>query len=337
MQQTIAIVRNLTSAEHDPKSDQLHKQVTYISNLLHELGWKVVDVEVDHNLKRLMNTLEEIQPDIIFNLLDSLMGSGEMANLITSLFTKLRIPFTGADSTVLAMTNDKLTTKWHLLSAGFMTPEGVDEKALMRGRFPGPGYYIIKNRLDHASFGLDETSVVHAQNAHTLYTALEHLKPETSASYMAERFIAGREFSVSIAESSKGKEFVLGIAEVVFPEEKHINIVGYKSLWKTTQSKKESQPASFSLKKPSVELTKRIEKKASNCWEELGLCGYARIVFRMDSEGQLYIIDVVANPHLSQSAAFLSTAKIGGWTPQDVISTLLEGAIARHKNKYKFS
>ncbi|MBI9081599.1 MAG: hypothetical protein JEY79_17905 [Pseudodesulfovibrio sp.] len=336
MRQTIAIVRNRKSIDYAQKNDPVHKQVSFISRLLRELGWNVVDVEVDPNLKKFQSFLREMQPDIIFNLVDTFMGSGEMANLMTSIFSNLRIPFTGTDSTVFAMTNDKLTTKWHLIAAGLLTPEGVDEKVLFRGCFPGPGRYIIKSRFDHSSLELNETSVVHADNAHMLFSALENNKLKLGAACIVERFIAGREFSVSIAESSAGKGFVFGIAEIIFSEKKQINIVEYKSLWKTASLKKQITPESFFLKKPTTELTQRIERKAIDCWEELGLCGYARIVFRIDEEGKLYIIDVSPNPNLSKDGAFLSTAKIGGWTSPDVISMIVDGAMFRHQNKYKY-
>lgn len=331
MKRVAALALNRGSLKSTGLQIDYQKTAKYVAKVLKKLGWDVVEFEVSHNLNTSKESLKDIQPEVVFNLVDALMESGEMAPFMTMLFSSLRLAYTGVDSTVFSLVNDKLTTKWHLLQAGLPTPQGTDATALAKNRYPGPGTYIIKSRFDHTSKGLDESCIVSINNSSDLLIELKNIEQKIDSICIAEQYIDGPEYSVSILESSRGRAEVIGIAEVVFHQE-DTRIVHYGSLWKSSRGRKISG-ADITLKKTESDIRKRIERLSHECWEELGLCGYARLVFRADKEGKIFMIDAVTNPSLAENAAFLHTARLNDWAPGDVVSFIIEGAIARHNTK----
>jgi GNAT superfamily N-acetyltransferase len=60
------------------------------------------------------------------------------------------------------------------------------------------------------------------------------------------------------------------------------------------------------------DICRRLQAAALACWRALGLAGYARVDMRMDAEGVAYVIDVNANPCLSEDAGFAAAAAQAG-------------------------
>ena len=333
MKRTAAIVRNHVPRNASKDVADVIAQSRFVSRVLRELGWSVVEVELGTDLGDAVGTLQGIRPDVVFNLVESIMDSDELANVAPVIFRKIGLAFTGTDSPVLFLTNDKLVAKRHMVSAGLPTPEGVDEIGLKRGRFPGPGRYIIKSRFEHASLGLDENSVINVRTSDELLAAMQTRKAALGGSCMAEKYVDGREFSVSIMESADRHGQILGTAEMVFRQDMAVKIVGYEAKWEEGSEADQSTVRGFAFHKAEPALSRLLEQTALDCWDEMGLSGYARVDFRVDDQGRPYIIDVNANPCLSEDAGFIATAKEAGWKTTDVISAILEGALNRYGNQ----
>lgn len=335
MKRTVAIVRNHVPRNASPEVADVINQSRFVGKTLRDLGFSVIEVELGTDLDEVVSTLKGIRPDVVFNLVESILDADELANVAPVIYRKLGLAFTGADSAVLYLTSDKLVAKRYMLMSGLPTPEGVDENGLRRGRFPGPGKYIVKSRSEHASFGLDEGSVVTVDSADALRSAMLLRKAALGGSCLAERFIEGREFSVSLLEGQERQAVALGAAEIVFDPKMKVKIVGFDAKWHTGSDADLATVRSFAFRKSEPDLAKRLCKAAQECWDELGLRGYARVDFRVDGEGNLYIIDINANPCLSEDAGFMATAREAGWGPKEVFGAIVEGALHRNGHMRK--
>ncbi|MBI9112176.1 ATP-grasp domain-containing protein [Maridesulfovibrio ferrireducens] len=332
MKKIAAIVRNHVSPNASMDVQDVINQSRFVSRVLREQGWSVVEVELGTDIGEVVSTLRGIRPYVVFNLVESFMGSDELASMAPVIFRNLGLSYTGAESPVLFMTNDKLAAKRHMLSVALPTPFGLDEIGLKRGRFNRPGRYIIKSRYEHASLGLDETSVVYAEKAEDLLAAMDDQRSRLGGFCIAEEFIAGREFSVSLLESPNGECLILGSAEIAFRADMPVKIVGYEAKWEEGSDADKSTVRGFGFRKAEPELSRLLEKTAFDCWEEMGLSGYARVDFRVDDKGSVYIIDVNANPCLSEDAGFIATAIEVGWKSEAVISAIVKSALGRYAN-----
>lgn len=332
MKKIAAIVRNHVPSNASKDVQDVINQSRFVGKVLREQGWSVVEVELGSDIGEVVSALRGIRPHVVFNLVESFMGSDELASMAPVIFRNLGYSFTGADSPVLFMTNDKLAAKRHLMSVDLPTPRGIDEIGLRRGRFSHKGRYIIKSRYEHASLGLDDTSVIQADKAEDLLAAMEDQRQKLGGSCIAEEFIDGREFSVSLIEYSGGKCMILGSAEIAFRPDMDVKIVGYQAKWDEGSDADKSTVRGFEFRKAEPDLSSLLEKTALDCWEEMGLRGYARVDFRVDSKGKAYIIDVNANPCLSEDAGFIATATEAGWKPDEVISSIVKSALGRYAN-----
>lgn len=62
---------------------------------------------------------------------------------------------------------------------------------------------------------------------------------------------------------------------------------------------------------------------ARRCWDLFGLRGYARVDFRVDSQGRPWILEVNANPCLSADAGFIAALEEAGLDQREAVARIL--------------
>src|SRR5215216_1307322 len=98
--------------------------VSAIAAAIEAAGHEVEKVEVSGPASNLLERLETIDPDIIFNTAEG--HSGRMREAFyPSLFEELGIPYTGSDAYTNAVTLDKWLTKLLVQRAGIDTARGM--------------------------------------------------------------------------------------------------------------------------------------------------------------------------------------------------------------------
>src|SRR5215207_4815764 len=98
--------------------------VNAIAAALEAAGHEVEKIEVSGPATNLLERLEAIDPDIIFNTAEGDRGRMREA-FYPALFEELGIPFTGSDAYTNAITLDKWLTKLMVQRAGIDTPRGA--------------------------------------------------------------------------------------------------------------------------------------------------------------------------------------------------------------------
>ncbi|MCA9169798.1 MAG: hypothetical protein KDB23_19120, partial [Planctomycetales bacterium] len=154
---------------------------------------------------------------------------------------------------------------------------------------------------EHASIGMDDEAVVFAHDWQQLLSLLERREFTTGVTMLAERFVEGREFNLSILNG-----VVLPVAEILFddyPADKP-RIVGYAAKWDEESFEYRQTPRSFKFPSADVPLLDDLRELAQTCWHEFGLTGYARVDFRVDERGRPWILEINVNPCLSPDAGF---------------------------------
>src|SRR3954468_17471713 len=98
--------------------------VNAIAAALEAAGHEVEKVEVSGPASNLLERLEAIDPDVIFNTAEGDRGRMREA-FYPALFEELGIPFTGSDAYTNAVTLDKWITKLMVQRAGVESPRGI--------------------------------------------------------------------------------------------------------------------------------------------------------------------------------------------------------------------
>ncbi len=298
-------------------------QVECVSNGLAGLGHDPLSVPVSLDLARLVRTIAEIRPAIAFNLVETLTGRGSLIHLVPAVLDTLRLPYTGAGSEAMLLTSNKVLAKKWLAASGLPTPPWVTT-ASRDEDFPIAGPWVVKSVWEHASVGLDEDSVIPEATGERLRAEMTARREALGGACLAEAFVDGREFNLSLLAGAEGPE-VLPPAEIRFdayPPGK-IRVVGYRSKWEEGSFEFNNTPRSFDFPGEDAALIAQLQELALNCWRCFNLRGYARVDFRIDRAGLPWILEVNANPCLSPDAGFSAATERAGLPFAEVLRRII--------------
>jgi D-alanine-D-alanine ligase len=198
------------------------------------------------------------------------------------------------------------------------------------GASPLEGPYIIKSVWEHASIGIDESSIVKVKDPRRLFQEMERRSEKLGGEYFAERYIEGREFNLSLLVENHEPE-VLPPAEILFDQypDGKARIVDYRAKWDTGSFEYHHTRRSFSSKKGEESLLQEMAEIAKQCWYLFGLRGYARVDFRVDQQNRPWVLEINANPCLSPDAGFAAAASQAGLNFRRIIERIVVDTLVR--------
>lgn len=298
-------------------------QVEAVSEALSAIGHSPRPVPFGLDLRETVSILSDIKPALVFNLVESVGGRGRLIHLAPSLLDHLGYPYTGSSTEALFLTSNKILAKKIMTAFGIPSPEWVSFSDILRNLSLPDRPCIIKSIWEHASVGLDEDSLVFAGNSDELKAAFH--RKHTPQDFFAEVYIDGREFNISLLGTGDQPE-ILPPAEMEFvdyPPGKP-RIVGYRAKWNENSFEYRHTRRSFTFERRDSPLIKRMTEIAEKCWAAFTIRGYARIDFRVDSEGAPWVLEINANPCLSPDSGFVAAAEQAGYSFSDLIKRIIE-------------
>ena len=288
-------------------------QVESILRAFGERGDEAVPVPFSLDFKHMVQTLDAVRPDFVFNLVETVEGTGRLIHTAPAILDHLGVPYSGATTEGVFLTSNKLVAKKLLHSSNVPTPPwfSPNERASAPG-LPVRGRYIVKSVWEHASIGLEEDSVVWVESREELFREVRERRGRFGGDWFAEAFVEGREFNLSLLGSEDGVQ-VLPPAEMRFegyPPGK-VRVVGYKAKWDETSFEYRHTCRSFDFGDADAPLLAEMTEIARKCWRLFDLRGYARVDFRVDESSRPRVLEVNANPCLSPDAGFMAAARAG--------------------------
>jgi D-alanine-D-alanine ligase len=342
----IAVVHNAVSDQSDPDERDVLVQADAVCTALKKLGHQPILLGCTLNLSSIHNRLNNIQPDIVFNLVESLNGSGRLIHLFPALLDVMGTPYTGSKTDALYFTSNKILAKSRMREARLSTPPWIgpcppdmtsleEHKGLARSSTTKNQkiQWIVKSLWEHASIGLNEAELFLNEDADQLRTLLPKRAPQLGGACFAEAYIEGREFNISLLAGPDGPQ-ALSPAEILFedyPADK-LRVVGYRAKWDEHSYEYNHTPRHFDFPPQDTPLLLKLKKMAHRCWPLFGLNGYARVDFRVDSDGEPWILEINANPCLSLDAGFAAALKESGLSFTEAVRQILMAALGRNKN-----
>lgn len=332
----IAVIHQEVAAGAGRDEQDVLTQVDFVSRGLAALGHEPVAVPASLDLGAVARSLAGMRPGVVFNLVESLAGKGNLIHLVPSLLEALKIPYTGAGAEAMFLTSNKLLAKRWLAAAGLPTPPWFTAADANEG-LRIEGAWLVKSVWEHASIGLDEDSVLFGADRKRLLTQMDACREALGGACLAEAYIEGREFNLSLLEGAperavdptlpagRGTPELLPPAEIRFdayPPGK-VRVVGYRSKWEEGTFEFANTPRSFEFPAQDAPLLALLKEIALRCWRLFDLRGYARVDFRVDGEGRPWVLEVNANPCLSPDAGFFAAALRAGLTLEEVLGRIL--------------
>jgi len=267
--------------------------------------------------------LEQARADVVFNLVESVFGQGDLAGLAPAMLEARRIPFTGASAAAIALSANKPLTKRILRGSGLPTPAWSAPprwEGLADGR-----HYVVKSANEDASAGLDDGAVVAGHEAVLARASL--CAARHGGSWFAEEYLSGREFNVSLLEVN-GEPHALPVAEIQFQdwERDRPRLVGYAAKWEADSPDCNNTPRVFGLEDESPPLNEAFKELSRSTWQLLGVRGYARVDFRLDATGAPMILEINPNPCIEPEAGFAAAAAKAGISYAELVDRILQSA-----------
>jgi D-alanine-D-alanine ligase len=331
----IIIAHNAVTDADAPDERDVLVQAAAVQAALAELGHETGLLPCTLNLADVQQRLVEWQPDLAFNLVESLGGWGRLIHLVPSLLDTMGIPYTGSCAEAIRVTSHKVFAKERLAAMQLPTPSWVGPVPTDLPGLPPAGpagvdpssRWIVKSLWEHASIGMDEASTVLCEQMEAVSGVLRDRARHFGGACFAERFIDGREFNLSLLTGPRGPE-VLPAVEILFegyPPET-LRIVGYRAKWDESSYEFHHTPRRFEFPPEDSALLNRLQDLAAQCWRAFGLNGYARVDFRVDAGGQPWILEINANPCLSPDAGFAAALEAAGVSYTAAIDRILADA-----------
>lgn len=325
----VVIAHNAVAQDASSDDADVLVQVAAVSEALVATGHEVIVLDCGLDLESFAARLEELRPDRVFNLVESLGGHGRLIAHVPALLDAMRIPYTGAPSEAVYLTSNKLIGKAFLQSAGLLVPPTVaafPSNAFVDGGIPSPGFadaYVVKSVWEHASIGLDEDTLVRGGIPDEALLAKR--ASALGGACFAEPFLDGREFNIAMIASGGNDPLVLPPAEIdfsTFPSGKP-RLVGYRAKWDEGSFEFHNTTRRFDFDEKDEGLLAELACLSKRAWKALGLRGYARVDFRVDLEGRPWILEVNANPCLSPDAGFAAAVTNAGLAYSEAIARIL--------------
>ena len=312
--------------------------VNAIATAIEAAGHEVEKVEVSGPAANLLERLEAIDPDIIFNTAEGGAGvRGRMREAFyPSLFEEVAIPYTGSDAYTCAVTLDKWLTKLLCDRAGIDTARGVlvtprnFESIVERGAglaFP----VIVKPNHEGSSKGIYNgllgSSVV--KEPKDLGGALKAALRQYPDGVLVEEYIEGLDIAVGYLDGVGHDNGLLTPVELQIENSagsglSAFNIYDYRLKNVDTQRVQYRCPANLPR-----DVAARLRAISGDVIRTLGLRDIARLDYRVTSEGRIFLLEANALPALSSaSSLFAATASVG-LTYNGTIAAILGAAALR--------
>jgi D-alanine-D-alanine ligase len=179
--------------------------------------------------------------------------------------------------------------------------------------------YIVKPIWEDGSLGITGDSVFECKPG-----LEEKFIGKDDAHWFIEDFIDGREFNISVLAGKDGPE-VLPPAEIVFEnfDDNTPKIVDFKAKWEMESFEYINTVRKFPGDSINPQLISKLKETAIACWQLFGLKGYARVDARTDSNDNVFVIEINANPCISPDGGFVAATREAGYLFIDVLQRII--------------
>lgn len=278
-----------------------------VIHTLREIGHEVRPLGVQHELTVIRQTVDDWKPHIAFNLLEEFSGVAVYDQNVVSYLELLKVPYTGCNPRGLMLARDKGLSKKILYYHRIPIPEfitvplGRSVKRPKELAFP----LIVKSVSEEASLGISQASIVDDDDK--LQERVRFIHQSLGTGALVERYIEGRELYVGVMGNYRLQVFPIWELDMSRLPEEARKIATARVKWSHVYQKKYGlrSNAAGDLTASQRQVFQSLAKRV---YRSLGLSGYARIDFRLDPTGQVYVLEANPNPHIGTIEDFASSA-----------------------------
>lgn len=289
---------------------------------LSNLGHDVRPLGVSNDLGVLRDAIVDWKPNIHFNLLEEFHGVTIYDQHVVSYLELMQQSYTGCNPRGLMLAHDKALSKkiltYHRVAVPDFTvfPLGRVVKRSTRLHFP----LLVKSATEEASLGISQASLVTSDEKLKDRVAFIHEQLRTDA--LVEEYIEGRELYVGVLGNIRLT--TLPIWEMLFSKmpDGVAHIATAKVKWDHDYQVRHGITTKQAKDLP-VGLEEYLPKLCKRIYRLLSLSGYARLDFRLNDNGKVYLLEANPNPNLAYGEDFAESANQAGVKFEDLLHRIV--------------
>lgn len=296
-------------------------EIKLIKELLEERGHIVYLLGNYQKVNKLFMNGAFPEVDIVMNTAEGIL-SRNREGWLPSLFEINNIPYSGSDAYALNLTLNKLHTKIIAEYLKIPTPayckiDCIDDVQMAIQSVKGP--WILKPNYEGSSSG-----VVLANSERELEQAFKKLSAEYQQTLLCETYIDGREFTVALLYDGENTKS-LGTVEIVRKGEERVGIFSAEDKYSDTCTK---IPAVL-----PKGIIKSMEEDAKKLHKFLDCHDYSRTDYRMDQNGQYYLLEITPLPNVDYESGFAKCCEYGKYNLGKILEEILYNALLRYNKR----
>jgi D-alanine-D-alanine ligase len=280
-----------------------------VTATLERAGHEVRVLGLGDSLGELRAAINEWKPNVAFNLLEEFQGIPTHDQYVVAYLELMRQPYTGCNPRGMMISRDKALSKQILSYHRIPTPRFAVFRRGHRYRVPRRLAFplFVKSVVDDASLGISQASVVHDQER--LRERVEFIHEQYRSDALVEEYIEGRELYVGVVGNERLHTFPAW--EMDFGTLKDIGIATRKVKWDRSYQQKHGIHTAAARDLPDG-CAALLERQSKRIFRALSMSGYARMDFRLRSDGSLFVLEANANPNISYGEDFAESAHVAG-------------------------
>lgn len=296
---------------------------------LREMGHTVWPLGVSSDLGVIREAIDEMQPDIAFNLLEEFDGVGVFDAHVVSYLELMRMRYTGCNPRGLMLAHNKALTKMVLRYHRIRVPKfgvfPIGRKVRRPAKLEFP--LLVKSLTEEGSVGIAQASIVYDDQK--LAERVEFIHRTVGTDAIAEQYIDGRELYVGVIGNDRLQTMPIWELHFTKLREDAPRIATGKIKWDYKYQKQigiESAPA----QNLPDGLAHEIPRLAKRIFRALSLSGYARMDLRLANDGKVYLIEANPNPQLAYGEDFAESAEAVGMDYDALLQKILNLGMRYH-------
>ena len=293
-----------------------------VVSTLKKSGHEVRCLGISDSLEELRSVITEWKPDIVFNLLEEFDGIVTYDQHVVAFLELLRQPYTGCNPRGLLLARDKPLSKQLLAYHRIPSPQFAVFRRGLKLRLPRKIKYplFVKSTTEDASLGISQASIVNDKQSLKQRIQFVHDQVQTDA--LVEQYIEGRELYVGVMGNDRLTRLPVWEMRFGSVADSGAGIATRRVKWDKKYQKKHGIDT-YEAKDLSPAVVARLDKLSRRVYRSLGLSGCARIDYRMNAEGQIYVIEANPNPNLAAEEDFAQSAQAAGVGYAELLEKLL--------------
>lgn len=306
---------------HTPDEINVWKTEFDVVSHLRSVGHEVRPLGVQYELLPIRDAVEQMQPHVVFNLLEEFHGEVLFDQNVVSYLELLKVPYTGCNPRGMIISRGKALSKklvaYHRIRVPDFAVFAMGRKARRPPRLKFP--LIVKSLIEHASVGIAQASVVDTDEKLAERVRFIHERVGTDA--ISEQFIEGRELYVSVMGNARLTAFPAW--ELI--AEKKPDDAPLIATAKVKHDLEYQERHGIDIRAANLtgEQAAHLEHVSKRIYKILELTGYARIDFRLGGDDQFYFLEANPNPEIAEREEFASAAKAAGVAYPDLLQRII--------------